>query len=343
METGSRSILRTSIAASVSEGIASLASTSAPEANNNREYTAHAGSADSDLVPVERRASPALSQTSDMDVDNEALPDSRSVVQGLLRSIPRPTSQPPQSVINRAKRNTVQLSAHGEVDEYTEQPSPTRPVLARSSSTHAVPDPATPDPAITRATPDLANTRSMSDPAAVPTEPALGHSSSTLRPSSDTFTHEDSSPSSPHTPAAIDDGLASPTESDDTASSHRGESEDSGPAALTALAHSAPHRLKDPAAGELSLDDWLVILRGWGDTHDAGTASVAFYRGLLRDIAPDAAMADAHEFISGHVAALADVQSPIDDILSVSQGVGRRLDTLERELDDIARVLVHAN
>ncbi|KAJ2832997.1 protein phosphatase regulator [Coemansia erecta] len=343
METGSRSILRTSIAASVSEGIASLASTSAPEANNNREYTAHAGSADSDLVPVERRASPALSQTSDMDVDNEALPDSRSVVQGLLRSIPRPTSQPPQSVINRAKRNTVQLSAHGEVDEYTEQPSPTQPVLARSSSTHAVPDPATPDPAITRATPDLANTRSMSDPAAAPTEPALGHSSSTLRPSSDTFTHEDSSPSSPHTPAAIDDGLASPTESDDTASSHRGESEDSGPAALTALAHSAPHRLKDPAAGELSLDDWLVILRGWGDTHDAGTASVAFYRGLLRDIAPDAAMADAHEFISGHVAALADVQSPIDDILSVSQGVGRRLDALERELDDIARVLVHAN
>ncbi|KAJ2499833.1 protein phosphatase regulator [Coemansia sp. RSA 1972] len=323
METGSRSILRTSIAASVSEGIASLASTPAPEpnANSNREYTAHAGSADSDLVPTERRASPALSQTSD--TDDEALPDSRSVVQGLLRSIPRPTSQPPQSAINRAKRNTVQLSAHGPVDDDAVQ-SPTR----------AVSDPATQDPAITR---------SISDPAAAPTEPALGHSSSTLRPSSDTFTHEDSSPSSPHAPAAIDDGLASPTESDDTASSHRGESEDSGPAALTALAHSAPHRLKDPAAGELSLDDWLVILRGWGDTHDAGTASVAFYQGLLRDIAPDALMADAHEFISGHVAALADVQSPIDDILSVSQGVGRRLDTLERELDDIARVLVHAN
>ncbi|KAJ1856426.1 protein phosphatase regulator [Coemansia sp. RSA 1822] len=340
METGSRSILRTSIAASVSEGIASLASTSVLEANANnaREYTAHAGSADSDLVPVERHASPVLSQTShDMDVDNEALPDSRSVVQGLLRSIPRPTSQPPQSAINRAKRNTVQLSAHGSVvdDEHnTVQSPPTRPVLERSASTHAGSDPATQDSAITRA---------MSDPAAAPTEPALGHSSSTLRPSSDTFTHEDSSPGSPHAPAAIDDGLASPTESDDTASSHRGESEDAGPAALTALAHSAPHRLKDPAAGELSLDDWLVILRGWGDTHDAGTASVAFYRGLLRDIAPDAAMADAHEFISGHVAALADVQSPIDDILSVSQGVGRRLDTLERELDDIARVLVHAN
>ncbi|KAJ2340616.1 hypothetical protein GGF43_006372 [Coemansia sp. RSA 2618] len=251
--------------------------------------------------------------------DVDALPDSRSVVQGLLRSIPRPTSQPPQSAINRAKRNTVQISARGSVvdDSYVASP-PTRPALTRSASTRATPD-----------------------PASAPLEPAqaLAHSASTLRPSSDTFTHDDSVPSSPH--AALEDGSASPTESVETVSSHH-ESEDAGPAALTALAHSAPHRLKDAAVhAELSLDDWLVVLRGWGDMHDA---SSAFYRTLLRDIdSSDPVLADAHSFISGHVAALADSKSPVDDILSVSQGVGRRLDTLERELDDIARILVHAN
>ncbi|KAJ2503068.1 hypothetical protein GGI11_007665, partial [Coemansia sp. RSA 2049] len=104
----------------------------------------------------------------------------------------------------------------------------------------------------------------------------------------------------------------------------------------------------------LSLDDWLVILRGWRDINDMG-ANASFYQSVLNDMEATAAdssnSAQAHTaaitHIRSHVAELDtarnDAQTAIDDILSVSQGVGRRLDTLERELDDIARVLIHAS
>ncbi|KAJ1840800.1 protein phosphatase regulator, partial [Coemansia sp. RSA 2708] len=334
MGAGSHSVLRTSVAASVSEGIASLAAGGdsygaygeRSSSDSHGAYADHAGSADSDLVPAERGLAPAerdaASLQNSQDADpGAALPDSRAVVQGLLRSIPRPASQPSQSAINRAKRNTVQLSAHGSVvdaDFRAGASPPARTTLSRSASTRANGDPAPSEPA-----------------------QALGLSASTLRPSSDTF--NDSAPSSPqarHAPApapAAADAPASPTGSSDTASSlHDGSEDAAPPAALTALAHSAPHRLKD-APAELPLDDWLVVLRGWSATHDA-SASSAFYRSFLQDADPaDALLADAHAFIASHAAELAGAQSPVDDILRGSQGVGRRLDTLERELDDIAR------
>ncbi|KAJ2160521.1 protein phosphatase regulator [Coemansia sp. RSA 552] len=182
--------------------------------------------------------------------DADVLPDSRLVVQGLLRSIPPPASQPPQSAINRAKRNTVQIT----------QPAPT--------------------------------------------EPALGHSASTLRPSSDTFDRS---------------GEASPAMSSDTVSSHHDDDTPqpaAASAALATLASSPPHGMDDDESppDELPLDDWLLVLRGWADSSD---------------IPPPAS--------AGSVA-----QAAIDEILRVSQSAGRRLDAVERDLDDLARVLVHA-
>ncbi|KAJ1648622.1 protein phosphatase regulator [Coemansia asiatica] len=111
---------------------------------------------------------------------------------------------------------------------------------------------------------------------------------------------------------------------------------------------------------ELSLDDWLVILHGWNDMHDISANTSSFYQAFLKDMqaqgitspvqqtaASAAAQTETYEYIQHHVAELQlasnDTQIAIDDILGVSQGVGRRLDTLEHELDDIARVLVHAN
>ncbi|KAJ2629535.1 protein phosphatase regulator [Coemansia sp. RSA 1290] len=344
METGSRSILRTSVAASVSEGITSLAS---HEAITHTSSVTTRPALERPLSPDNSSSSPEPSQVLPDESDN--LPDSRSVVQGLLRSIPRPTSQPPPSAVNRAKRNTLQISAQGSVVDHdysassSPQPQAPRSTLSRSASTHIAAQP---------------------DSTPVPPEPmqALGHSASTLRPSSDTMGHDDSelsSPSDGRLSPEENSGSHSPAESSDTASSHHDGSEDAAPtaaaaAALTALAHSAPHRLlkeasdvngmSQPAATELSLDDWLVIMRGWGDTHDTSASNAAFYRSFLNDIDPaDAQFADAHAYISSHVAQLADMRSPADDILSLSQGVGRGLDTLERELDDVARILVRAN
>ncbi|KAJ2608126.1 protein phosphatase regulator [Coemansia sp. RSA 1365] len=423
METGSRSILRTSIAASISEGITSLASSVPLDESNYSKHTASA--ADSDLVPAERglslpsmedigavSGSSSYNQTSQMsrtdenrgleasffvqsvdDDDNDELPDSRKVVQGLLRSIQPPKSQPSESAISRAKRNTVQISAQGSVVDGGYQTSRGSPLergsLLRSASTSN---------ANTNGSPVANSARQLAN---APSEPfvafqqgpsqALGHSASTLRPSSDTFTHEDSGSDAvgdhqrPSTATAdIYVGMpASPTASSDTASTHRDGTEEPAPAtasALTALTHSAPHRLlkdghgvasstRDPTTNgihhrdpllystqslppeELSLDDWLVILRGWNDMHDISTTTTSFYESFVKEMQSsnpdDAAQSDASMFIQSQVAELTSStngsQSAVDDILRVSQGVGRRLDTLERDLDDIARVLVHAN
>ncbi|PIA17014.1 hypothetical protein COEREDRAFT_80737 [Coemansia reversa NRRL 1564] len=423
METGSRSILRTSIAASISEGITSLASSVPLDESNYSKHTASA--ADSDLVPAERGASlpsmedigavsgsssynqaSQMSRTADNrgleasffvqsvdDDDKDELPDSRKVVQGLLRSIQPPKSQPSESAISRAKRNTVQISAQGSVVDGGYQTSRgsllERGSLLRSAS-------------ISNANSNGSSVAtSARQPASAPSEPivafqqgpsqALGHSASTLRPSSDTFTHEDSGSDAvgdhqrPSTATAdIYVGMpASPTASSDTASTHRDDIEEPAPAAasaLTALTHSAPHRLhkdshgvasstRDPITNgihhrdpllystqtlppeELSLDDWLVILRGWNDMHDISTTTTSFYQSFVKEMMSsnpdDAAQSDASMFIQSQVAELTSSangsQSAVDDILRVSQGVGRRLDSLEHDLDDIARVLVHAN
>ncbi|KAJ2080400.1 protein phosphatase regulator [Coemansia sp. RSA 988] len=427
METGSRSILRTSIAASISEGITSLASNEPLDESKYSKHTASA--ADSDLVPAERRATvlpaedidpaagssynqgPQSLQSSEQrglegsffvqsvdDDDNDELPDSRKVVQGLLRSIQPPKSQPSQSAINRAKRNTVQISAQGSVVDGGYQASrgspPEHKTLSRSASTRGY---ASANNANASGSPV---TNSIQQPANAPLEPAvsfqngasqvLGHSASTLRPSSDTFTQDDSGSDAvgdhrrPSTANAdIYVGMpASPTASSDTASTHRDGTEETAPGAagaLTALSHSAPHRLlKDghgvapstrdsttngihhsdpllystqPLPDELSLDDWLVILHGWNDMHDISTSTTSFYQSFLKEMqssnSEDTAQSDACAFIETQVAELTSSangsQSAVDDILRVSQGVGHRLDALERDLDDIARVLVHAN
>ncbi|KAJ2801541.1 protein phosphatase regulator [Coemansia guatemalensis] len=447
METGSRSILRTSIAASISEGITSLASNEPLDESKYSKHTASA--ADSDLVPAERRTSvgpaeeidsaagsssysqaPQNSQSSEQrgleasffvqsvddddndhlpdsrkvvqsldNEDNDDLPDSRKVVQGLLRSIQPPKSQPSQSAINRAKRNTVQISAQGAVVDGGYQASrgspPEHRTLSRSASTRGY---ASTSNSNINGSPV---TNSVQQPSNVPSEPvvafqhgasqALGHSASTLRPSSDTFTQEDSGSDAvgdQQRPSTANADLyvgmpASPTASSDTASTHRDGTEEAAPAAanaLTALSHSAPHRLlkdghgavpsaRDPATNgihhsdpllystqpmppdELSLDDWLVILHGWNDMHDISTSTTSFYQSFLKEMqasnSDDPAQSEACTFIQSQVAELTSSangsQSAVDDILRVSQGVGHRLDALERDLDDIARLLVHAN
>ncbi|KAJ1733129.1 hypothetical protein LPJ61_001712 [Coemansia biformis] len=453
-DTGSRNILRTSVAASISEGITSLAASASVHAmdaatddehsdsgdatgddGDDYSYSQHAGSAaDSDLVPADQRPSPLLTAlsrsapldswsggqepqvaanhsrrephtasllTSDDDDDGdgderETLPDSRKVVQGLLRSIPPPKSQPPQSAIDRAKRNTVQLSVHGSaVDVSTRSPQgspPARSGLSRSASAHGQIRPAdSGSHSMGGDKPRAAGP--VVQPSAVPSEPAvgflgpnqlLGHSASTLRPSSDTFFQEGSGSDSAEDPqenTAVGGNYveepASPTGSSDTASTHHEGSEDAAvPAAgaLTALSHSAAHRLlKDgtgpmlvreldgssglpsqpsPLSDELPLDDWLVLLHGWSAMHDASADASSFYESFLKDMQSTLAtggprQTDAYALLQRQMDELAsadsETQSAIDDILGVSQGVGRRLDTLERELDDIARLLVQAN
>ncbi|KAJ2806602.1 hypothetical protein H4R21_000796 [Coemansia helicoidea] len=403
MDTGSRNILRTSVAASISEGITSLAASAAGQPANGSmdgessgdegNYDLHSGSAaDSDLVPAGQRSSLAP----DSDGEDEALPDSRKVVQGLLRSIPPPKSQPPQSAIDRAKRNTMQLMAHASAtDVSSREPrdgSPTLSGLSRPASARSLGPPV--DTAV-RSAGGGDRARALGS-VSLPSEPtvgfhgpiqALGHSASTLRPSSDTFIHGDSGSDSAEDPQdntavdnAYDNGVyaeepASPTESSHTASTHNEGSEDAVvPAAgtLTALSHSAPHRLlKDggsdglahdldngggmsppPGPGELSLDDWLVLLHGWSSMHDASTNAGSFYESFLKDMestvgAGDALQLDASSLIQRQMAELTSTgsatQSAIEDILGVSQGVGRRLDTLERELDNIARLLVQTS
>ncbi|KAJ2517446.1 protein phosphatase regulator [Coemansia sp. RSA 1939] len=425
METGGRSILRTSIAASITEGISALAPSISKTSSGSKSLDDGAAVAD------------------------DALPDSRKVVQGLLRSIPPPKSRPPQSAINKAKRNTVQINALGSVvtNDHQLSGSPTQPhnALSRSASTRS-PSTATSAEAAAEAsalslnnastTPQLftetvdqafeAHAELSEQIANSPVErqphqhqhqtqpqPAVAaianpsqvlvQSSSTLRPSSDTFTEEDGlsvdvtgasnvSANRQNGNTDADDEPLSPVSSSDTASIPNRDSEDGSAAAVAAIASGAmaatsaaaaaaaatssvtallhsnihPHQ-KDGNAGddgdrgsalfsdgELSLDDWLVILRGWRDINDMG-ANASFYQSVLNDMEATAAdssnSAQAHTaaitHIRSHVAELDtarnDAQTAIDDILSVSQGVGRRLDTLERELDDIARVLIHAS
>ncbi|KAJ2101010.1 hypothetical protein IW146_009429, partial [Coemansia sp. RSA 922] len=342
---------------------------------------------------------------------------------GLLRNIPPPKSRPSLTALNRAKRNTLQLSTDdalsavgGGEHSVTRSLSQVRvaPVadpnvmLGRSLSTreHSADHQHIHLHDINTRNLPTSTTRALSFPsqAAPPSEPthinqALGQSASTLRPSSDTFTNENIDDDAHASASALalayvgshsDDGNeaqmpinsatvdgdecapVSPISSTETASIDGSNSEIvSRPAITAALSTSASHRsLKDigsdtsdhgvasPPSDELSLDDWLVILRGWNDMSDITASTSSFYHSFLRDLqntAPTApkhapsggAQDDAVVYIYHQItelqAANSDTQSAIDDILSVSQGVGRRLDTLERELDDIVRVMVCAN
>ncbi|KAI9504252.1 hypothetical protein BX070DRAFT_223722 [Coemansia spiralis] len=465
MENGSRNILRTSIAASITEGISALASsaskgksatqqpnsitspsssprsstvdTSVGKHNHTDDSPLSLSALTSNGVPqqdTEAQHREPQAETNTLVAEapatsDEGLPDSRKVVQGLLRSIPPPKSRPPQSAINRAKRNTVQISALGSVvnSEYrvSRNDSQTRSALTRSASTRG-PSSNNGSQQFTETVDQMfeAHAELSHQLANTPVEPALavnnpsqalGQSASTLRPSSDTFTEEDRLSVDVSNGGSSGDRSGnntnaepmSPTFSSDTASIQQRDSEDGSTPASTAdapastgssgngtgivsviaLSHSSTHQPQkdndgnmannadfyvtrelagtnidgDMAAnehhntvftdGELSLDDWLVILRGWNDIHDMNS-NTSVYQSILKDMeSPElssvAGHNDAVEYIRSHVTELesakSDSQAAIDDILSVSQGVGRRLDTLERELDDIARVLVHAN
>ncbi|KAJ2863449.1 protein phosphatase regulator [Coemansia erecta] len=437
---GSRSILRTSIAASVSEGISGLATNALREDVNDSKHQIHDASGLQQGAPSSSSSSSALGSngqrsTEDSPQSNRRqaagdndLPDSRKVVQGLLRSIPPPKSRPPQSAINKAKRNTVQINALGTVvsNDYqaSRSPSQSRNTLTRSASTRSPSSATAAESALgnnndapqqfteTVAQVFEAHAELSEQIANTPTEPVvaaavnnpqtLGLSASTLRPSSDTFTEDDGLSvdvnSNVHSTngqnAATRSGgePLSPASSSDTASIQNRDSEDSprsisdaavaavgaGAVSVLALSHSNTHQshkgddgsIKRDLAngdsgheerlvsetqstmsgdGELSLDDWLVVLRGWRDINDMG-ASTSFYQSILKDM-DSAEAADGHkeavDYIRSHISGLDtaknDAQAAIDDILSVSQGVGRCLDTLERELDDIARILVQAN
>ncbi|KAJ2260038.1 protein phosphatase regulator [Coemansia sp. RSA 376] len=433
--TGSRSVLRTSIAASVSEGISGLvpstrsasksASSSvedlATSTNQPRSLSSHSSqsmsAAENQLEPLEDRPQSVVEPAAG------PLPDSRKVVQGLLRNIPPPKSRPSLIALNRAKRNTLQLSTDdalsavgGGEHSVTRSLSQVRVapaadpnvMLGRSLSTreHSADHQHIHLHDINTRNLPTSTTRALSFPsqAAPPSEPThinqtLGQSASTLRPSSDTFTNENidddahasaSALALAHVGSHSDDGNeaqmpissatvdgdecapVSPISSTETASIDGSNSEIvSRPAITAALSTSASHRsLKDigsdtsdhgvasPPSDELSLDDWLVILRGWNDMSDITASTSSFYHSFLRDLqnttptapkhapssgAQDDAVVYIYHQITELQAANSDTQSAIDDILSVSQGVGRRLDTLERELDDIVRVMVCAN
>ncbi|KAJ2555089.1 protein phosphatase regulator [Coemansia sp. RSA 1933] len=448
--TGSRSILRTSIAASITEGISGLAPKALRESMDDSGDPDHEAGGLQHGAPSSSSSSGANSQRSAESTpsqnsqrqganDNE-LPDSRKVVQGLLRSIPPPKSRPPQSAINKAKRNTVQINALGSIvsNDYqaSRSPSQTLSTLTRSASTRSPSSAAAAAASALDSSNDtppqftetvdqvfeahaelseqIANTPTEPVIAAVNNPQALGLSTSTLRPSSDTFTEDDGLLVDVHSNtqersgqnADADGGNncgepLSPASSSDTASIQNRGSEDAsatvsagaaasasvGAGSVLALSHSntAHQHQKDDADagstkrdltngdlghgnqwttsdaqstlfsdGELSLDDWLVVLRGWRDINDMGT-SASFYQSILKDMesadSVDASSAAGHreavDYIRSNIVELDtaknDSQVAIDDILSVSQGVGRRLDTLERELDDIARILVHAN
>ncbi|KAJ1810083.1 hypothetical protein LPJ75_004271 [Coemansia sp. RSA 2598] len=374
------------------------------------------------------------------------LPDSRRVVQGLLRSIQPPKSRPTQTAINRAKRNTLQISARGSVvdNDYqapTASSSQTHGALARSASTRVYVDasreqqghpsaPAAPNNAANAASAaSLASTNEL-PVQTTPSEPiinhlsqALGQSASTLRPSSDTFAGDDSNldahdddnqegsetaevdeipPTSPTSTSTSGTASYCHDDNDDRSSVALGNGAAATAAAAvaagvtsagiaSALGSAVAHRsLKENGSArnsilsrasivsntsllngdrmsivsltsdELSLDDWLVILHGWNDMHDISANTSTFYQAFLKDMqaqgittpaqqtaASAAAQTEAYDYIQHHVAELQmasnDTQVAIDDILGVSQGVGRRLDALEHELDDIARILVHVN
>ncbi|KAJ2820510.1 hypothetical protein GGI24_004467, partial [Coemansia furcata] len=431
--TGSRSVLRTSIAASVSEGISGLAPSlraanrsasssmedMATSANQPRSLSSNLSpplsAADNQGESLDDRPSSVVEPA------DSPLPDSRKVVQGLLRNIPPPKSRPSLTALNRAKRNTLQLSSDGilasggggehSVTRSLSQvrvapPADPSVMLGRSLSTreHSADHHHVQLHDINTRNLPTTTTRSLSFPlqAAPPSEPAninhaLGQSASTLRPSSDTFNEnidDDAHPSAgalalayagghgddgneglmPISSATVDvdeSAPVSPISSTETASIDGSNAEMvSRPAIAAAISTSASHRsLKDigsdtsdhgvvsPPPDELSLDDWLVILRGWNDMSDITASTSSFYHSFLKDLqnvtpaapkhasggAQDDAVVYIYHQITELQAANSDTQSAIDDILSVSQGVGRRLDTLERELDDIVRVMVCAN
>ncbi|KAI8324025.1 hypothetical protein GQ54DRAFT_257295 [Martensiomyces pterosporus] len=445
LETGSRSILRTSIAASVGEGIQAAPSASnadaaatGPADNMQRDPPAHDTERKAQIEPVDVGAASSASgssQTANKDGSSDAaktrptisspsfgpnekeqLPDSRQVVQGLLRSIPPPKTRPPQSAINRAKRNTVQISALGTIVGADFQASASPPeqhpsLLTRSSSTLGYIS----KPTSSTLAGASADTTAASQAAAAvnSTNQVLVQSTSTLRPSSETAASEeagepddaDDQQESSET-VDVNDGdddsePLSPTTSSDTASLQRSVSnsarilDDGSTAVTSSIGRSGSQRdapshqlLKDDAASrdmalarsgitaisgvlptsdpssmaiqtpgeeELPLDDWLLILRGWKEMHDISTSASSFYQSFLKEIQASptgpntdgAVQRERYAYIQRQVAELQttskDTQAAIDDILNVSQGVGRRLDTLERELDDIARVLVHAS
>ncbi|KAJ2493470.1 protein phosphatase regulator [Coemansia sp. RSA 2050] len=437
---GSRSVLRTSIAASVSEGISGLApsiraasKSGSSSPSSSIEVTTTPASQPKSLSPSPSQFLSAAENQQELLEDRPlsvaepeatTLPDSRKVVQGLLRNIPPPKSRPSLTALNRAKRNTLQLStdgslANGDSSEHhvTRSLSHVRAapaadhnaMLGRSLSTreHSSDNQHVRPHDINTRNLSTSTTRALSFPSQVtpPSEPAninqtLGQSASTLRPSSDTFTNDNIdddvhqtalAPAERHigdgngdgsedqTPlggaaADVDENApVSPVSSTETASIDGSNSDIvSRPAITAALSASASHRsLKEigsdtsnhgvalPPSDELSLDDWLVILRGWNDMSDIAASTSSFYHSFLKDLqnvtpaapkhAPSSggAQDDAVVYIYHQITELqtanSETQSAIDDILGVSQGVGRRLDTLEHELDDIVRVMVCAN
>ncbi|KAJ2643540.1 protein phosphatase regulator, partial [Coemansia sp. RSA 1694] len=267
---GSRSVLRTSIAASVSEGISGLVpsvhSASKLASSSVEDLVAAASATQTKTLLSDQRQSavhheevlenrpPSLVEQPVAD----PLPDSRKVVQGLLRNIPPPKSRPSLTALNRAKRNTLQLSttngtliAGGE-HSVTRSMSQTRVapasadstsiVLGRShstrehsadysnSSSHHHHHPELHD-INTRNLP-TSTTRALSLPLQVapPSEPptninhqALGQSASTLRPSSDTFTNEFTDDDAHASASAL--ALA-------RAGSHNGDAEDENEASI---------------------------------------------------------------------------------------------------------------
>ncbi|KAJ2788097.1 protein phosphatase regulator [Coemansia interrupta] len=417
MDTESRNMLRTSLSAPpvasappvqpLAERAPSVVTSDpavATEAAAKRASKLRALSASLSARERSSSASSTASGAAEPAQPSDELPDSRKVVQGLLRSIPPPRSQPPVSALTRVstgKRHTVQLSARGSVvdgDYAVSRPvSQTRSTLARSASTRS---PATAHDEDPRPAP-------VANPAEnINGSQTLGQSASTLRPSSDTFADdaqgtreravaegeeeeegsetaeaEDVPPMSPASSAGTSDTASYIHDSDDRGSlvaattaaaaaaaaavsvslAHRSLKDSAGArtsllsrASVVSTASMAADRLSivSLAAEELSLDDWLVILHGWNDMHDVSASTTTFYQAFLKDMqigsgSDDVVQRESQEYIQRHVAELQmagnESQTAIDDILGVSQGVGRRLDSLERELDDIARILVHAN
>ncbi|KAJ2820541.1 protein phosphatase regulator, partial [Coemansia sp. 'formosensis'] len=221
--TGSRSVLRTSIAASVSEGISGLAPSLRAASRSASSSVEDMATSANQPRSLSSNLSPPLSAAENqgeslddrppsvVEPADSPLPDSRKVVQGLLRNIPPPKSRPSLTALNRAKRNTLQLSSDGilasggggehSVTRSLSQvrvapPADPSVMLGRSLSTreHSADHHHVQLHDINTRNLPTTTTRSLSFPsqAAPPSEPAninhaLGQSASTLRPSSDTF------------------------------------------------------------------------------------------------------------------------------------------------------------
>ncbi|KAJ1936975.1 hypothetical protein GGF37_005393, partial [Kickxella alabastrina] len=239
LETGPHNVLRTSISASADEGISSFgpsagqsnyvptdpaaaqnpggtANGSAKRATklkalsasySSREQAPNESGDEQPLVEASSSSSSSAGDLSDSNADADAdagdlLPDSRKVVQGLLRNIQPPKSRPSDTAVNRAKRNTVQISARGSVVDNDYQvsraPSQTRSALLRSASTRDYVETDSGQHPADELRQPLATSSDMLM-RTTPSEPViatnlltqgLGHSASTLRPSSDTFAGE---------------------------------------------------------------------------------------------------------------------------------------------------------